>query len=69
MIHAYGEIHMPTHNRILSIIRETDESRKEQLLTELHNEIVFGGGTPLDDHELDDVSVTSSARNKNPVEC
>jgi hypothetical protein len=46
---------MQTPNRISNIFRETDESRKENLLIDLHNEIVFSGGVPLNDHERDDV--------------
>ncbi len=46
---------MPAQNRILNIIHETDVSRKEHLVTALHNEIIFGGGTPLNAHERDEV--------------
>ncbi len=54
---------MHTNNRILSIIREKDESTKENLLTDLHNQVVLGGAF-LNDRELDELCKIVRAKEK-----
>lgn len=55
---------MDSKNRVLRVMCEHDEQQKQELLTDLHNYIAFGDGTPLNTDERDTLLAILRARDE-----